>query len=92
MNRKQRRAQRWFKLSPHGDFEALKSSVSENVVELLMSTIRLLLPDHLSMSDELLWNSLRQLIEAGFLNIYLRLTDEGVEVRPEFLMPSGAVA
>jgi hypothetical protein len=87
LNRKERRAGGWDKLNPVKDYDRLVSEVSEDSSKLVMAVLRTLAGPEAPFDDRTLWNSTRDLINAGLMNVYIRFGKDGIEVRPEFIIP-----
>lgn len=88
MNRAERRRGRWNKLNPHLDYDGLVKSVGGDGPKLMMAMLRQLAGEDAPFDDRELWNSVRELINNGLLNVYFRFGLDGIEVRPEFLIPT----
>lgn len=88
MNRHERRAGRWDRLNPRLDYDGLIETVSESGRKLVLAVLRSMAGPNAPFDDRQLWNGTRELINAGLLNVYFRFGADGIEVRPEFLLPS----
>lgn len=88
MNRRDRRAGRWDKLTPHKDYDAMMAMVGEESQRLVIGVLRTLIGPEAPFDDRELWNGVRQLINAGLLNVYIRFGVDGIEIRPEFIIPN----
>lgn len=87
MNRAERRAGGWGKLNPRHEYDAFVAEVDEAGVKVMIALLRELAGPNAPFDDRELWNGIRGLINAGLLNIYFRFGADGIEVRPDFLIP-----
>lgn len=87
MNRRDRRAGRWDRLTPHKDYDAMAAMVGDESRDLVMGVLRTLIGPGAPFDDRTLWNSIRELINAGLMNVYIRFGPDGIEVRPELIIP-----
>lgn len=88
MNRRERRAGRWDKLNPRVDYDGLISEAGEDGRKLLLSVLRGVAGQDAPFDDRSLWEGFRELINAGLLNVYIRIGADGLEVRPDFIIPN----
>jgi hypothetical protein len=88
MNRSQRRREKWMKLNPKLPYREFVADVSEDSAKVMMVMLRKLGGDAMPFDDETIWNSTRELINIGFLNVYFRFAENGIEIKPEFILPS----
>lgn len=88
MNRRERRSGRWDKLNPRVDFDGLLTVVDEDSRKLLLAVLREMVGPEAPFDDRTLWTGVRELINAGLLNIYFRFGADGLEVRPDFITPN----
>lgn len=88
MNRHERRRGKWGTLNPRVEYDQLETVVGENSRKVLMMVLRKIAGDDAPFDERELWNSTRELINAGLMNIHFRFGIDGLEVRPEFLIPT----
>ena len=88
MNRAERRRGRWMTLNPTQDYDSFSAAVGEDGRKVMMALLRQLVGPDAPFDDRMLWNAVRELINAGLLAVYFRQTGDGVEIEPEFLIPN----
>ena len=88
MNRAQRRKEHWAVLSPKGTYVELVATVGEDTAKVMISMLRQLTGIDAPFDDATLWNAVRELINAGLLKVWFRIGPQGVQVMPEFIIPT----
>lgn len=88
MNRAERRRGKLDKLNPRLPYAEFLADAGEDAVKVMMVLLRQLTGPDAPFSDEELWDSTRELINRGLLDVYFRFHRNGdIEIHPEFLIP-----
>ncbi|HEV7285902.1 MAG TPA: hypothetical protein VGN75_13690 [Kaistia sp.] len=92
INRKQRRALRGeeFKITPRGDYDTTRAEVNEDGMTVMLIAFRAILkgsPGAEALSDRDVFNGTVELIQAGYMDVYVRYRGTCIDVRPVFKLP-----
>ena len=88
MNRAERSRGKWHKLNPRLPWAEFTQEVSDDSQRVMMAILRELVGPDAPFTDADLWETVRDFIKHGLLNVYFRFDrDGGIEIEPEFLMP-----